>query len=904
MSYLRLHLTAVCVLLLSACPALVGPDPGVASNGEACSGELPCEDGLDCLEGFCRQGGGSSSSSGGSSGGASSGGSSSGLDGGGSECSIRLECALDGRVDGRDCIEGHCAFVACTNNDPCGSRVCVNGTCADVSACTADGECTATGGICEGGRCMAPECEDDAACNAGGLPINTCNQGRCRQRCFGDQTCITAGGICENGACVPPQCAADADCNNPDLQCEVQRCVPFTACTSDAQCTQQGPGVVCQDERCRQLPACARDQDCGAGSICQAGFCRDAPSCSTGCPEGSQCVGTQCVPAPECRGNSDCVAPLLCRAGACAMPPNANVYRVVIVTPAGVCDPVLDTRSACALTVAPGDQVALTALALDAAGRLIAGSAADWLSDATTVADVTAGPSAMTVLGAAMAAGQAHITAHVGTRSGPPLTVTNLGTTASAVRVTVVDARDGQPLGGATVRVNDQVRTADGAGVVTVDGVAPPWTVTAFAAGHDYVTGVGLSGPTLEALLPLPPAEPVATAAGLRGTVDLTAAPSQGPVSFSLSGVSAPSVSGLRFATLLGDTFVTAVTLPVVGTQNVPLPGGITVSAEVPLLGQQDIKTSSFVLGTGGRRLAWTFGGKLPLAALQGLIGLGGPQGAVFALAPYMEGLTHGLQTGLALYDLPYVVDGETEFDGEPDIDHDGNTTELVPDYTAFPQVQLSVRAEQTLRTQVSGTAAPGMQVLLVAGARVPGHGFVPLGMTSAAVQMGAFSKVMKLAPRYGGLETGDYATAAFAFGDAGQESLAVTTAETLPVESDVGALLPFVSGAGFDAAGRVVTVPGQANAHLHRAVVGGATGRWHVLMAGGAGMHSVTLPPVPAGLADHAVAGVRVEAIRVTAALDAPGGQVEALADPGNQGLLRLADEVAALSRGALATQ
>lgn len=898
--------------LMAACPVLVAPDPGVAGAGDACDADRLCGDNLSCVDGRCVDNG--ASSSGGSSGTGSSSSSSSSSSGGGGEdagvpeCSIRLDCALDGRLDGRDCVEGRCVFVPCSDDSVCGSRACVNGQCADVVTCTGDRDCE-SGTVCEMEVCVAA-CGDDAECNTNGIPVNTCSEGRCRQRCFGDQTCLLNGGICEGNVCIPPQCAADGDCNDADLQCDNQRCVPFTACATDDVCEAEGPGRVCgPNGRCRQLDACTRDTDC-ADAVCTAGYCRPVEPCGSGgtCPDGTECVSNVCVTAPECRGNSDCTAPQLCRAGACQDPPTATVARVLIVSPAGLCDPVLDTLAGCELTVRPGDQVALSVIALDAAGRLIAGVSADWVTDASNVADVMAGPSSVTVLGGGMVAGSARITARSGNRTSPAVNVRNVGVSAAAVRVRVVEAGTGAALVGARVKVNAAEATVDAQGVAefTAMQVQAPFTVSAFAADHDYLTLVDVPGPTLDALLPLATAEPVQTAGGIRGTVNLQNAPSQGEVSFALAGVSAPNVPGLSFGRLLGETFNTAVSLPVIGNQRIPLPGGITLSAELPVVGQQNIKSEFFALGTGGRRLAWTFGGRIPLTAVTGLIGLqGGAQAAVFALVPYLEGLTHGLQTGLALTDLPYVRDGDTDFDGISDVDGDGNENELVPDYAAFPQAPLTVRQEQTLRTSVAVAGAQMGQVLLVAGARVPGHGFVPLGMTSGtAAAAGTLSKMMKLAPRYGGLETGDYAVAAFTFGTGNILSLRTRAYETLPTSVDLGSLPATPTGGGFTPGTRTSAYTNPSAVDVVRVVVGGSTGRWRIYVAGNSGMRTVLAPSVPAGLPDHAQQGVSVEAVQVSAALRDAASQLKTLADPGVSGLQRLGEEAEGLARGNLQTR
>jgi hypothetical protein len=231
-----------------------------------------------------------------------------------------------------------------------------------------------------------------------------------------------------------------------------------------------------------------------------------------------------------------------------------------------------------------------------------------------------------------------------------------------------------------------------------------------------------------------------------------------------------------------------------------------------------------------------------------------------------------------------------------------------VPDYLAFPEARLTVRQEQTLRASVTVGGLPpgaaGGQALLAAGARVPGHGFVPLGLTNVRAAMGSttLTRTMKMAPRYGGLEVGDCAVAAFAFGGGGQFSLRTTAAERLDAAVDLGSFLAFPSGSTYAPGSRALSVRGVTGADVQVALLQGASGRWRVWTAGGASA-SVTVPAVPAGMPERATAGAAFEAIAVGAALKAAAGAdpVATLADPSTQGFARLAQEAVGLSRGAL---
>jgi hypothetical protein len=583
-----------------------------------------------------------------------------------------------------------------------------------------------------------------------------------------------------------------------------------------------------------------------------------------------------------------------------------------------VCDPLLDTLAACTLTVHPGDNVALSGVALDAAGRIIVGVPLTWTTDNILAAQLVTGPAVETVLTAQAEPGTARVAATTGTVSSPTLTVNNMGPPAAAkIRVKVVSAATGVAVATAEVVVNDAQAPTGADGVVEFETAAlpQPWTLSVFHAQYDYASFFGLYANVdgaLDATVHLTPAQPLQTSAGLQGTVDISAATSAGPVSLALAGVSAADVSSLSFSKLLGDTFFVDVELPFVGAQAIPLPGGITLSAEIPLLGPQELKTTFDALGSGGRRIAWTFGGRMAFGALQGLLGLTDPVSAVMLLVRDFQGLTHGLSTGYLLVELPYVRDGDTDFDGVSDVDRDGDSNEMIPDYLAFPQASLTVRQEQTLRVSVILDSFPagagGGGALVTAGAQVPGHGFVPLGMTSVTPDEAQDPLSLKLAPRYGGLEGGQYVVAAFVFGVSlagnapSDMSMRTARAETLPTDVELGAFLDFPTGSSFRSAttstNPQVTLSGVSGADVHRATLGDSSGQWRVYAPGGGGTQVLDLPAPPVGLPARDDVGVSVEALQLQPDFQSGGpDQMGALLTQGAAGQL---DALAVgLSRG-----
>lgn len=808
-------------------------------------------------------------------------------------CVADSACAMDEDCgDGRTCDTAAsppaCVPAACAGHSDCGAWVCIGGTCAEPpscaeaacpedlvcnaddvceapTACADDSECTSPQ-ICAGGVCRdAVSCTDSTQCESGlvcqqgtcddacamdaecGDPnMFTCetSTGLCRQRCLSDDNC-GFGFICEELVCLPAECTVDSECTGNNEECQGEemghgRCVEVFSCTMDSECPDN---FTCENMTCVELPACIVDRDCGPMAYCEDRHCQPAEACNNGsCPSGFDCVGEVCVPG-LCRGPSDCPnMGEICIAGECvAAPVPSTVTDVRILTPAGA--------------VGFGETYAFTAVALDAAGDIVPGVRFDWSSTDTNVATIDAAG----VATAGNAAGQTGVVASVDTgamtvaSSSVALTVFDA---AMGFRVTVVSERSGAALAGVTVVCNGDTQTTDASGVAMFDSTTPK-TCSAFDASYDYVTVFDLTGGG--AHLSLPPRSYSDRSTGFTGSVDTSFATSPVKLSFTGGSFAAPLFAFTPANLLGGDVF--SFDLPVVGT--IAFPSGATARAEfmgIPL----DLKGTYYARAPAGLRRAWTLAGGAEIADLG--LGGGGGAGLLENLLPLFQTFRHGGSTGLeTLVDLPYVPD-------TGDINGNGDTTEMVPDYNGFVPKNLTPTRQQNLRFVIDGTGVSlpmgANAIMMVGGVNLPTVGFVPLGLDglSDPASVGRFTTAM--AAPYDGLEAGEYVVLVAAVTISSTElpeisSTRILTAPSLPGVVDITAGFLPMPTASFDGGARTLDVPAVNGADAWHAAFVGTTGGWQVFGAGA----TAALPEVPMGFEDRSAMGsIRVEALDLVA--------------------------------------
>ena len=765
-------------------------------------------------------------------------------------CDSSGECLID-----EVCGGGVCQVIECTpaqEAELCpADAVCVGTICRFAPPCGGDPECAATLGMCVEGRC-APGCDTNSEC--GGRRTTACVDSTCVFACSTDAQCDD-NESCIDSFCLPNECSGTGTEGCPDGErCDGEgRCEPYTSCGDDGDCASD---EFCQDGICEEAVSCISDLNCGDGQICEQGFCRPAADCSgaADCDADESCVGGLCVPF-LCRGQADCEGGEVCEEGACIPVPDTAVAEVVILTRPG--------------PIVPGSTLFFTAIALDGDGSAIPGVTFAFSSSNTDV-----GSFAGSTLTGGDAAGETEVVASAGGVDSTPVIVINLGAESDSTRVTVVDARTAIPLLDAVVVAGGDEFDVDGTGTADLGSVEG--TIHVYADGYDYATFLAVEEGT-SVVAPLPPASGFAASGGFTGEMSYDLISTSGDASIGLAGSAIPgNLADLDLTNLLGDPVNTSVSIPGVGGQELPLPGGLVIS--VDFFGLGDIKGTYYARSDDGFNFAWGLGGQVRVQELIDLFTGGGGGNDIAsilgAILPLFESFDHDLIT----YDseaLPLVVDSD-DFDG------DGNSDELVPDYNDFPELGLEPNVPQAYRTEVVLPDLPvidGEQTeiaVLVGGVVVDGVGFVPTGISAANAPGGDASPVIvRMAPSHSGLGVGDFAIVALAFGNAG----AGFGADGIQLPANISARIffgarlpesvtfePFVASeeSSWDSETRVFS-SGAASTSLVRVTLVGSESSWHVFSSG-EGATEFALPAPPSGFDDPASeAFARVDAIETS---------------------------------------
>jgi hypothetical protein len=261
------------------------------------------------------------------------------------------------------------------------------------------------------------------------------------------------------------------------------------------------------------------------------------------------------------------------------------------------------------------------------------------------------------------------------------------------------------------------------------------------------------------------------------------------------------------------------------------------------------------------------FGGKLDAARL-------GTLGSVDLLS-YVGAMDYALSPFAPISQRPRVEDA-TDLDGDglcADPGRCPNGTELLPDYTRFPQLAFTPAREQQRRTEVVvPPLPPGLDTAVLAAVEgTAASGLIPLGLSSRAGGAPAEdgtrpvgSVVLRSGAPYGGVETGRpgvWVTAA-TFGGGGTAasgnlSARLSRGTSLPARVVLPPFLPIPEGASYNLFTRVFS-PGQpgwnalasAGATVGRLTLTGTESRHLVYFGLEGGQTALTVPESPPGAA------------------------------------------------------
>jgi len=720
---------------------------------------------------------------------------------------------------------------ACSADSDCrGSRVCRDGRCqfglGDTGSRETGGEDTTSIDTCA----ISPDaCEPWETLESEGC---SCEPKVCRP------TADCNGYACLDGECGP--CENNEDCLGDTYCADDGKCVDERPCMEDSDCS---PRQRCEEGTCVDRDDCVLDEDCeGEREICLNGQCTESPDCETDsdCREGMECIGGRCY-QEVCRGNEDCAEGEICDAGECIEPPSAD--SCFVATSDG--------------TISLDERVPLEAFARDGEGNGVPAQF-DWSSSRSNVANVS--DDEKYAVGGSDS-GTAILTARLpdGTQCDGAARLTNLGEVdQNTMRVVVTGAKNGQPVSGATVAIHGEgTETTDSSGVATFSDPGGTYTITVMADEYNYLTLTGMHASDIR--LPLTEKEGEGPVAGFSGEFDTSQIHTSGDVTLGLAGTSITGgVLELGLDQLLGRPFLREIETPD-GAQDVPLPAGMIAHGQIAGF-ELDIKKSYYATSPGGARHGWGLVGEVPGSRLFEIF-QNDDQNPLAVLLPLFNRFDHGAKP-LQLTEYPPTQDGS-------DVDGDGDTNEMVPDYMKFPNVDLAPSVRQNLVTEVSVSNFPSLPggnaefAVLMGGNMQSSAGLTPLGISATTDEDDdGFPDVRNLymAPPHGSITGGRYTVMALAFRTEGFSpqggfklpdnlSVAFWTKQSLPKKVGLGTF-PNSTDATLDTANRSVDLTADAGP-LYRFQFRGQNRTWEVWTTGPMGSmgtyrHTATIPNMP----------------------------------------------------------
>lgn len=770
-------------------------------------------------------------------------------------CQEAADCAIEGSAEGRGCIEGRCAFLDCTFDAQCGERICNRGTCALRITCDDERPCDA-GQVCESGACREA-CSADEECGA----FAQCDVGRCAQRCFFDLMC--GGDLCDEGICVPAQCVDDADCpeDGATYACEAGRCNAYVPCAIDAECYDAD--YRCNElGRCEMRPACRVDAECGAEALCLNALCRPAAPCddNEACESNQECVASRCASRLSCRSDLECAAEQTCTEGRCQEVLGGLAAELVVATPLGDCE--ATGAGACEIVLFEGERIALRVAAFADDGAPLRSSTTATLLDAEVgrLESERSGQHSLTALQPGVTSLQVRAGASLVHEA---LRLRVVAVPSTGVAVLVVQERSGAPAEGVQVSLGGEVAQSDALGLALFPAVPATagdvWLV--LRQGEDGYAWVGPA--SLGALRVLWPSRDPPVVGAVERFAGFTArVASSGDETGAIGlGFALPALArseDARLATLFGPTYAGALSVPLLGGARIPLPAAATLEVSLPLLGAQPVRETAFALTVPGRRGVLAYEGRYPESDLFALIGSDDATALAMDFAARAPGMDAALAHVGQIAALPSVVDGDGA-DGWVDVDSDGDTTDRVPDYGAFPAISLTptLTPRERVGLRLGGLPAEARaRVFAVAGIEVPGYGFQPTGigaLTPPAVGL-AVEQLKAQLPSSAGLAQGRRALVVEAvFDDPTLASTLHWRGDAFSPDVALGEFLTPPSGA-FLIEGvpspeqRLLVLPAAPGADVYRIRLVGAGVRWDVFAAASESGRSIVLPPVFSG--------------------------------------------------------
>ncbi|HAA54799.1 MAG TPA: hypothetical protein DCE42_08570 [Myxococcales bacterium] len=594
---------------------------------------------------------------------------------------------------------------------------------------------------------------------------------------------------------------------------------------------------------------CTVSGDCATGKLCASGKCVE-PECGEGtgktCAAGKTCKNNVCVESEGCKSDGDCPVGKTCNTedGQCKdVVVDNNVDKVEIISTASV--------------LTEGATAQLEAVAYNKSGARLSGDFKfKWASDTADAVSVDAATGLAT---GGSKDGEAKITAELEGKTSAPLTITNFAKVPSGkVRVIVRDSA-GKPITGATVKVADKEGTTDANGAATVDGTAP-FDVHVFHNDYSYFSAFQINKNDL--FIQLPKNADDSKAGGVKGKFDYGRIKSllgltdeewdESTVSIGFAGFAIPgNLLDIDLTSLLGENIKTKL----LGNE-LKLPSGVSI--DIAGAGKAEYQT----LGQDGTNLIWALGSKFTLKELEPLIkaATSGEElniGKLLADAKsLLDKFVFGFKSEITVSAVARVTDTN-------DINGDGKTDDLVPDFDKFPaqDIVLDRKLDQSITVNVSaaptakGSDGKDLQFYLIslAGVRIPGYGLVPLGLAVDEAKSGSNTLNVKYTKPEGVLASGKFLVLTIGLTiPAGENAPPTLIAANLqmsdaaPSDVTVSEFVGFGSAGKFDAAGGGKVTNGKVNGADFQILQVSTPGKggWFVVFGG----ESITLPTAPDG--------------------------------------------------------
>lgn len=767
----------------------------------------------------------------------------------------------DGDMESSEDLSGE------NGDDENDSAIIVDGYCDKESDCEDWDQVDFT---CINHKCVTKPCETDEDCGG----YFDCISGYCQiieYWCGYDNECPSDMYCTDYGMCTHCRCEKNSDCPS-DYKCNGCKCVE---CTEDFHCANY---EYCRDYECVNSCSCASDEDCPDAYICEDCACipcdcRDDDDC----PLNYDCDGCYCQQT-HCYSYGDCPDGYICGYdNICIEEPECNKEFIIDIVPKNI-------------FITEGEEIQIEAVLLDKDKYKIMFPANtnnfDWeLEDSATASINRSWDSNTATITGTNVPGAVTLTVSISLWEDPcsftnTFTFTNYSKPAdNDSQVLVYDNTTGKPLENIPVFLIPETNLksknepapvfTDEKGIANFSGFNCQNTACElhiFSSEYNYISAFDLK--TNNILVPLQPNQDLTKAGGVKGHMDRSLIPKDlrcdtflGYTAFAQPG----NLTDLSFSSLFSEKMNNHFKIGATIDEWYPIPVGL----EGYLNPEEDEITTVmygyYASGNPYTNTLWSFGGYTCLADILSIIGpaLGGEEIKIapilVAIVPILQNFYYGA--------IPYVdYTFRNKIKDELDFNGDGQTDDLIPDYSKYSELTTVVSQSQNQTATVVPSHIPQCSSCLYDFAFyimgiMKEDGFVPLGFNATMDEdengisncfMDAFE--MSFAPQSGGIQGYPYTLIEvmidkdilFADDDLDIDkkaaSISIVTSATIPSKIIMPDTVIPMTDNMFDQQNHSLTADNVDNADFHRAIfsVSDETSKrfWHIYWNNGNGFN------------------------------------------------------------------